>query len=436
MMKKIVLSFCILGLLFSFNSCKDKWEEPEFVIPRYTGPEANKTIQDIIDVYDNAQKMDSICSSSETFIVKAVVVSSDEGGNFYKSMVVQDETAAIQIQINKTGLFNYYPVGQTIYIDCRGLVVGNNRGVYQIGWIYQGSVGRIDGDFLDNYFHKDGLPIDISPMITTINSPADLNQANVNKLVTITNCEFAPEAVGQVWASQDYTTNRAVAYVNGIATDASSPLVVRTSNYANFINYRVPSGYGNITGILSVYQSGQTSTYQLMLRTKEDVGEFGILTDVYPISFDANSFTTGGWASIDNDEDGNSSWGIATYQNFKFMNHEPMTEACDDWLVSPEIPISVVEKSTLYIEHFNNLTGSTEESYKLYYCTNYNGTINENDWHELPITNYPSEFGLSNAISIENIHQNFRLAFRYHNTEGITSQWGIKSIRFNKLIQQ
>ena len=113
-----------------------------------------------------------------------------------------------------------------------------------------------------------------------------------------------------------------------------------------------------------------------------------------------------------------------------------MTEACDDWLVSPEIPISVVEKSTLYIEHFNNLTGSTEESYKLYYCTNYNGTINENDWHELPITNYPSEFGLSNAISIENIHQNFRLAFRYHNTEGITSQWGIKSIRFNKLIQQ
>lgn len=431
-----LLAICLFSLVFSLNSCQDKWDEPEFNIPKYDGPAANKTIQDIIDIYNEKGEMDSICHNGETFIVKAVVVSSDEGGNFYKSMVVQDETAAIQIQINKTGLYNFYPVGQTVYIDCKGLVVGNYHGVYQIGWIYQGSIGRIDGSFLDNYLHKDGIPMkDISSMITEINSPEDLNESNINKLVTIKNCQFAENAIGQVWASSDYTTNRSITYINGNQIPDATPLVVRTSNYAKFINYTVPGGYGDLTGILSIYQSGSTSTYQLMLRTKDDIGEFGIVQDVYPMSFDANSFNNG-WSSLNNDGDNSSQWSIATYQNFKFMNHGAMENTCDDWLVSPEIPIATVNGSTLYIEHFNTLTGSTPDSYKVYYCTNFNGSINENDWHELSITNYPSEFGYSNGILINNINANFRLAFRYHNDGGNTTQWGIKSLKFSKLIQE
>ena len=77
--------------------------------------------------------MDSICSYDEIFIVEAVVVSTDEGGNFYKSMVVQDETGAIEIQLDMNGLFNLYPVGQKVIIDCRGLIVGDYNRYYQNG---------------------------------------------------------------------------------------------------------------------------------------------------------------------------------------------------------------------------------------------------------------------------------------------------------------
>ena len=77
-MKKTYIS--ILGIvLFSliFASC-NRWEEPEFEVPVYTGPPANHTIQDIKAKHTSlgSGMQDSICSWDEPFIVKAVVVSS------------------------------------------------------------------------------------------------------------------------------------------------------------------------------------------------------------------------------------------------------------------------------------------------------------------------------------------------------------------------
>src|SRR5574344_330904 len=104
------LSIFMMGMMLIFSSCNKEYDAPEFAAPEYTGEPANKTIADIIAVYNNAGAMDSICHAGETFIVKATVVSSDEGGNFYKNIVLQDETGGIQIPIDKSGLYNIYPV--------------------------------------------------------------------------------------------------------------------------------------------------------------------------------------------------------------------------------------------------------------------------------------------------------------------------------------
>ena len=135
-MKRYSYLILMLVAAVTFSAC-NKWDEPEFEVPTYQGEPANKTIADIINVYTEAGHLDSICHAGETFIVRATVVSSDEGGNFYKNMVIQDETGAIQLQINQSGLCHTYPVGQTVYLNCSGLVVGNYHGVYQVGWIYK-----------------------------------------------------------------------------------------------------------------------------------------------------------------------------------------------------------------------------------------------------------------------------------------------------------
>lgn len=426
------LSVLFLGLVIVFSSCTKEYDAPEFEAPVYNGEPANKTIADIIAVYENAGKMDSICHAGETFIVKATVVSSDEGGNFYKSIVLQDETGGIQIPIDKSGLYNIYPVGQTVYINCQGLVVGNYRGVYQIGWIYEGAVGRVNGAYIDRYLFKDGLPTDVSNLITDINSPSDLNATNVNKLVRIKNCKFADNVIGQPWATDDYITNRAIESINQVSV---SNFVVRTSNYAKFKKQHIPGGEGDLVGILSVYQSG-SDTYQLLLRTLDDVQSFGSFQNVYPMTFDNNSFISGGWSFIDMDGDNSTKWEIKSWNGI-IVTHLPADDNCEDWLVSPQIPISTVGGSTMYIEHSLDVSQTLPDYYTVYYTTNYNGDVTACDWVEIPITVYPTAFGLSNAFEIPNLSSDFRLAFKYNKTNTTTAaQWSIKSIQFNKLIQQ
>lgn len=409
-MKKCLFTILIITA-FIATSC-NKWEEPEFVVPTYNGPEANKTISDIINVYTTAGRMDSICHAGETFVVRATVVSSDEGGNFYKSMVVQDETGAIQIQINQSGLCHTYPVGQTVYINCQGLVVGNYHGVYQIGWIYDGSVGRIDGNFLDQYLTKDGLPQPVEPV--DITSPAGINNGNVCRLVRIRNCRFADAAVGQPWSVETAVTSRAVQSING---QTLSNLVVRTSNYANFRKGLVPNGTGDLIGILSIYNE----TYQLMLRTSDDVQQFGTIQDVYPMSLDGGA----GWEY--------TGWGT----NQDYMLHNGTEAAADDWLVSPVIPGATVGNSTLYVEQaFFNTNATAQNKFTIQYTTHYTGDPATTEWIPLTFSDYQEAVGFYQAeiAALGALAGDIRIGFRYHVTDADNGQWAVKSLHFKKLV--
>ena len=409
-MKRYLTPILVIVLLLSFSAC-NKWEAPEFEIPHYTGEPANRTIQDIINVYTNAGKMDSICHNDETFIVKATVVSSDLGGNFYKQLVVQDETGAIMIQINTSGLCHTYPVGQTIYINCRGLVVDNYHGVYQIGWIYQGSVGRIDGSHLDQYLFKDGLPQEVTPI--TINSPADISSEKVCQLVRIRNCTFSPDIVGQPWATETAATSRAISTINGNPVDK---LVVRTSNYAKFRKALIPGGSGDLIGILSVYGD----TYQLMLRTIDDVQAFGSMQEIYSLSFNegANCTYTDGWF---------------TYSNY--MAHRNAESACDDWLISSDIPASTINGSTLCVEQsLMGVDALVNQKFSIYYTTQYTGDPASTTWIELPYTIETNDFYIAETAVLDGLSGNVRIGFRYHTDDSYNGNWAVRRIKFNKFL--
>ena len=269
----------VIGISMGFFSCNKAYEVPEYKAPKYIGGAANHTIADIKNLYDG-DGVDSIAlRNAPPFIVKAVVVSSDEGGNFYKSMVVQDSTGAISIAINKTGLYTEYQVGQIVYIKCNGLCVdmygkGNPKlGYYRMGWIYQDGVGQINANFLDDYISKDGLPsadnvdtlhIDINNVYLIeagIQLPKD---PNVSRLVKIHNCTFVESSHGKPFSDDVMTTEHKIATIGGYI---ANKFIVRTSNYAKFRGIAVPDTTCSLMGILSKYGD----TYQLELRTKEDI---------------------------------------------------------------------------------------------------------------------------------------------------------------------
>ena len=404
----------------------NRWEEPEFTAPVYDGPAANKTIADIKAKHPSLgnNMQDSICRYDEQFIVKAVVVSSDQGGNCYKYLTIQDETGGIEIAIDRSSLHNDYPVGQTVYLNCAGLIVGDYHNKYQVGWVYQGSVGRIAPAALPRYLSKDGLPDLNNPIVAhpiEIKNANDLSAENVNCLVKIDGCKFDAADNGLPLANNDFTTDRVVTF-NGTS------VTVRTSNYAYFRNTLIDASKEYcLYGILGIYNS----TYQLTLRTKDDIqlsstSQTETLAD---LTFDANSFTSGGWSqNPDND-----SWKFQSYGGNNFVYHNNSSANCDDWLISPELNLGNVSGAMLYLDHQNNVGGSPATYYQVYYSTTYSGgAFNESEWTAFNpnLNNYPSSFALSNGLDLSVIgNQKFRIALRYRKSGTVDgTRWAVRGV--------
>lgn len=423
MKKSSLFIISLATLLFSCN----RWEAPELEIPVYDGPAANKTIADIKAMHPSlgTGSQDSICRYDETFVVKAVVVSSDQGGNCYKYITVQDETGGIEIALDRTSLFNEYPVGQTVYLNCAGLIVGDYHNKYQIGWKYDGSVGRIQQHFISRYISKDGLPDLKNPLIANpieITGANDLTAENVNCLVKINGCKFDAADNGQPLADNDFTTDRNIT-VNG------ATVVVRTSNYALFRNTVIDASKEYcLYGILSVYNSD----YQLTLRTKDDIQPSSVVPEstIEDITFNSSSLTTGGWSQYPD----NQSWKFQTFGGNDFIYHNNSSSECDDWLISSALHIDEFANAVLYLDHQNNVGGSPATYYQVYYSTTYNGgTFDEGDWHAFTpnINNYPSAFALSNALALSQVNNsNFRIALRYRkNGSADGTRWAVRGIK-------
>jgi hypothetical protein len=416
-------------ILLCFSSCK-KWEKQELQVPEYTGKKANKTIADIKARHTelNMNITDSICQySGERFIVKAMVVSSDEGGNCYKYITIQDQTGGIEIAIDQSSLFNEYPVGQIVYLNCGGLVVGDYYNKYQVGWIYENSIGRINYMLLNRYLSKEGLPSldnikDFSPCggICEINSDADLSNDKVNCLCTIKKARFSSSCHGLRLATNEVTCDRAL---------ENYSVVVRTSNYAKFRNIVIDATKEyDLTGILTIYKSD----YQFTLRTADDIKEVQEEPQptevlVYKEAINANSLSSGSWTQTTPD-----AWKFQSADGDDFLYHLASQNTCDDWLISPEIAITEAD-CILKLEHqISDVTNP--DYYQVYYSTTYQGgEINLDDWTPYTLSVYPPNFSNSNALTP--VPQGtFRIGIRYNksNVTPASHRWCVKALNFYK----
>ncbi|HRT14363.1 MAG TPA: DUF5689 domain-containing protein, partial [Bacteroidales bacterium] len=143
---KNLILFAILSL-FLFSCDKEVAIAPYIT---YDG-EANWTIRELLE-YGEGQLPDST--------ITGIVVSSDEQGNFYKTLVIQDETGGIQIKIANTSLFNRYPIGQQVFVKCQGLRLGQYGGLPQVGTLNPDDPTRladIPSKLEFNHIYRHGL---------------------------------------------------------------------------------------------------------------------------------------------------------------------------------------------------------------------------------------------------------------------------------------
>ena len=103
------------------------WTEDDFVSEfEECSPAA---IQEIKDMYNGGP-----VTITEDVYIKGKVTTSDKAGNFYRGLYIQDDTGGIELKVGKTGLYNIYKLGQTLYVKCKGLTVGEYNGAKQLGY--------------------------------------------------------------------------------------------------------------------------------------------------------------------------------------------------------------------------------------------------------------------------------------------------------------
>jgi len=261
----------ILGILFvtgiiSFNSCiKGDFEQPPVIVPSVNF-EANMTIAELNQYYRDSLHSASPILITKDIIIKGVVISSDKAGNIFKSLYIQDETGGINIKLDQKEIYNIYKLGQRIYIKCKGLYMGNYKGVPQIGYINSGSLSYIPSTLFNTYIFKDSLPG--NPPTPRVMNISDFTLNDISTLIKLDSVHFAPADTMQpfVVPGTAYGTDRTIIDKNG------NSIVIYTSVYADFATALVPKGTGSIVAILSYYNG--TNSYQLYLRDINDVQGF------------------------------------------------------------------------------------------------------------------------------------------------------------------
>lgn len=265
---KISLVLALTGGLFFTQSCV---QDDDYSIPPMdcTGLTTTMSIPQLVAEVNEAN---ALVYYTENAVLEGYVISSDETGNFFKTISIQDHptnptTNGIQIEIDANSLYTQYPLGSKIQIQLNGLVAGFDRGVIKLGSTYvqngETRVGRMTSTLATSNVKKTCESVEpLAPKVFNTITEA-LKPENINTLVTIKNIQFANPA-------EDVTYGDAVGLstVNRQLVDRKGKYVdLRNSGYASFAGEALPTGSGEITVVVSIYNSG----YQLYIRDLNDV---------------------------------------------------------------------------------------------------------------------------------------------------------------------
>ena len=226
---------------------------------------ATKSVQEIATLANSSAQQ-----YTNSDFIEAYVTSTDEGGNFYKSIsfVSVDGAKGFTMPIDSYNLYTEFEPGRkvTINMQNRYFHYKNQISSLEIGSLYEGSVGRISGVEYKDVILRSCDKVDEETLVQHI-TLSDINDTYLHKLVEFDEVQFANASLGHTYHDE------ALSYVDATATNHSlidatgNSITVRNSAFATFASEEIPSENGKVRGVLTKYNG----TFQLMLRTLNDV---------------------------------------------------------------------------------------------------------------------------------------------------------------------
>ena len=379
---KLIVTTLILA---TFSSCVNS---DEFGVPNLSNECVTiaKT-KEVSDITTLATATTVPYTTSETVVdyIEAYVTSSDEGGNFYKSisMMSLDGLKGFSMPVDNYNLYTEFEPGRkvTIKLD-KNRYFNKQHGSTVIGSSYNAGVGRISGVEYKNVILRSCDDVDEISLVKNLTIAQAKNDQYLNMLIEFDAVQFTDASVGKKYF--DATLNSIGGATNHEITDQfGNKVIVRVSEFAVFASNAVPSKNGKIRGVMTKYNSD----YQFMIRTLKDVdlSNDRLDIDLYPpivgtaLVYDTTlnepftSYTTTNQQIfpkyINDAAVGSRYWQVKTFSGNKYIQMSSFggtPEANRSLFI---VPVNMTTANTLSFktkDGFNN--GAV---LKVYYTTNY-----------------------------------------------------------------
>ena len=433
---KLILSSLVLATFFGCSNSD-----------YYTTPDLSGTCSDLTATRTADEVSGLITNSLQQFgpafdndIMEVYVTSSDEGGNFFKSLSVVsvDGTKGFSIPIDTYNLYNRYEPGRKIYIKLKGrhFQINQDTKSKEIGSVFNNGtaatgddeVGRISGVEYKDIIFRGCSNVDESTLVNNFSITQAKNDSNLNKLIEFSNVQFTDASVGKKY--YDPTLNDLGGATNHTIVDADgNTIIVRVSSFATFAANPVSTLNGNVRGVLTKFGND----YQFMVRTLNDIK----LTNPRILPLFDEPFTTNfpNWVKFS--VTGNQVWTLNSSngnpgQCADMNGFSSGAQTNDDWLISPAIDLSSVSSAVLTFQTSRPFSGNTLQAYV---STNYSGsgTPTAATWTLLSSalmatsTTWRDSGSISLASSVGS--SNVRIAFRYTSTNTSAPQWRVDNVK-------
>ncbi|WP_294960955.1 DUF5689 domain-containing protein [uncultured Flavobacterium sp.] len=420
-MKKLVLFFAL-----SLIGCSKEVDVPELACtqPNLT---VNKSVEKIYELSGTTAKQYLYDD-----VIEAYVVSSDEGGNFFKTISLQtietEKAPAIgfSIPIDATNTYIDYRVGNKVFIKLKNQFTDLYYGGLRIGSLYvsnagDATVGRISQNEYKNVLNASCTNIDESQLVKSLSVEEALSDSKLNTLIELNDVEFTEAALGRHYFEE---SNNVGGSTNWYLRDKTgNQIIFRTSSYAKFANHDVPEGSGKIKGILTKFGTD----YQFMVRYESDIMMNGkrnipfFAEDFQSVKNNVN-FALPSWSNIV--EKATKLWKSMVYSGNGYAEfNTTSTTAAENvaWLVSPKINLTGYKNAVLSFRSAQHdlKTDSSLNTLEVYVSTNFDGAnVTKAKWTKLeakiPTLSTPSRtFISSGGIDLSAYSGNIHIAFKY-----------------------
>lgn len=372
---------------------------------------------------------------SEKYTV-GYVVSSDEGGNFYKQLVIQDApenpTAAIVVQVDKNPLFTQYEFGRKVFVKLNGLTVGESNGVLQLGRLNGDQIDEIATSLVPNHIIRTSEVATIVPKEVTI---SQFSEALESQYIRLNDMQFNSNLVvgnTTTFASETNDSFDGERLLESCAT--GNNVILSTSTFSDFKGVPLPANRGSIDGVLT--RDYFDDFYTIYINTPEAINFDNALRcdPLFEDDFSAGNLNK--WTPYN--VTGTQEWYYNTFGNpddsATMSGFSGGAQTNEDWLISLPIDLSNTPSAFLTFQTVKRYSGNDIE---VFYATDYNGgdPTTDGTWVALSPTldtNTGSWSSWTDSGSLDlsaAAGGNVFIAFKYTSTSSAAATWEVDNVK-------